>query len=51
MADAYELLHRASANRARLQKAQEVWRANMSGRLVTCKRSRHSNPARQLPVL
>lgn len=32
--EAYALWHRSSTRRSRLQKAQEVFRANVSGRLV-----------------
>ena len=34
IAEAYELWHRSTSRRARLQSAQEVLRANVSGRLV-----------------
>ena len=34
ISEAYELWHRSTTRRARLQKAQEVFRANVSGRLV-----------------
>ena len=43
---AYDLWHRSTTRRARLQKSQEVFRANVSGRLVWYIRNQSENAPR-----
>ena len=50
ISEAYQLWHRSTTHRARLQKSQEVYRANVSGRFVWYIRNQ-SEPAPALSMV